>query len=233
MTARRPKTRWYPSRRRLLSGLWLLAYLAGTLGFPVSSPIQGGKDRSQPFPCQDRPCGCRSAEECWRSCCCTTPEERLAWAREHHVAPPAYAVLPCGGWNDRRQFAGQDDCSACSGCRDSVGGANGKQHVCELCARQQSAVPHKACCSQAGKPPSGQTPRARGTERTMWVLGVLALRCRGLGTDWLACGIALPPPARLVWQPSLPPLGWVRSQPPNADSISTAPLHRPPRGRLV
>lgn len=46
-----------------------------------------------PFPCQDRPCGCSSPEQCWTSCCCFSPAERQAWASERHIAPPDYAVL--------------------------------------------------------------------------------------------------------------------------------------------
>ena len=44
------------------------------------------------FPCMDCPCGCNSAEQCWRSCCCHTLAERMDWAREHGVRPPEYAI---------------------------------------------------------------------------------------------------------------------------------------------
>lgn len=43
------------------------------------------KDRSQPFPCMDRPCGCGSAEQCFSSCCCHTPAQLLAWARSRDL----------------------------------------------------------------------------------------------------------------------------------------------------
>lgn len=58
--------------------LWL-----GLLQFPLPVPVRApanGKDRTVPFPCMDRPCGCASAEQCWSSCCCTTKDERVAWA---------------------------------------------------------------------------------------------------------------------------------------------------------
>ena len=29
-----------------------------------------GKDRSRPFPCMDKPCGCATAEQCFSNCCC-------------------------------------------------------------------------------------------------------------------------------------------------------------------
>jgi len=52
-----------------------------------------GKDRSQPFPCMDKPCGCATAEQCFASCCCHTPAQRLAWARAQRVAPAVVAAL--------------------------------------------------------------------------------------------------------------------------------------------
>ncbi len=78
--------------RQLGAGLVLAAYAATVCGFPTAPP--SGKDRSVPFPCQDHVCGCQNAEQCWRHCCCLTPEEKFAWAEAHHVVPPAYAEAP-------------------------------------------------------------------------------------------------------------------------------------------
>lgn len=50
----------------------------------------GFKKEPTPFPCQHRPCGCRTAEQCWRRCCCFSNTEKLAWAKRHHVTPPSY-----------------------------------------------------------------------------------------------------------------------------------------------
>ena len=68
-----------------LLALWLLM-----LQMPISMPVLGssGKDLSVPFPCMHRACGCRSAAECWKSCCCTTKAERIAFAKSHAVAIP-------------------------------------------------------------------------------------------------------------------------------------------------
>lgn len=68
---------------RLIAGpllLWL-----GLLQFPLPlrAPVEVQKDFSVPFPCMHRACGCASAKECWTSCCCTTKEERVAFARKH------------------------------------------------------------------------------------------------------------------------------------------------------
>lgn len=62
----------------------VVAFVWGGLGLVGLPKPQS----SVPFPCMDHRCGCASPEECWTNCCCMTPDERLAWAREHHVQPP-------------------------------------------------------------------------------------------------------------------------------------------------
>ena len=76
------------SRRRAL-----LAYWAAALGLPVPPPPVI-KDGGKQFMCQGQACGCQTAEECWRHCCCHTPEERWAWAEANHIQPPDYAEKP-------------------------------------------------------------------------------------------------------------------------------------------
>lgn len=52
-------------------------------------PAQITKDHSVPFPCQNRPCGCRSADTCLKKCCCFTADQKVAWAKMHgHMAAP-------------------------------------------------------------------------------------------------------------------------------------------------
>jgi hypothetical protein len=86
---------WRVIRRRLVALLALVSYLAIAVGFPV--PALPAKTGGAPFPCQNHLCGCRSAEECWHHCCCYAPQERLRWAEEHHVRPPAVE-----GWRTPR-----------------------------------------------------------------------------------------------------------------------------------
>src|ERR1700746_3683145 len=100
MFAERPSKFWRPLARRCVAGLALVAYLATSVGIPL--PVAGGKERGQPYPCMDHPCGCATAEQCWRHCCCFTPEEKFAWAAAHGVTPPAYAERPSGSWHTAR-----------------------------------------------------------------------------------------------------------------------------------
>ncbi|HTU89291.1 MAG TPA: hypothetical protein VMF69_04265, partial [Gemmataceae bacterium] len=74
---------WIALRYRLGVLGVCLAYLLAALEIPL--PIFVHKISSQPFPCQDHPCGCQTAEQCWSHCCCFTPEERWAWAQAHNV----------------------------------------------------------------------------------------------------------------------------------------------------
>ena len=85
-----------PIRWRLCGWLSTALYLAVASGIslPLPAPAAEGvqKDKSQPYPCMNSPCGCRSAEQCWRHCCCHTLAQRLEWARENHVQPPDYVL---------------------------------------------------------------------------------------------------------------------------------------------
>ncbi|MBS0267132.1 MAG: hypothetical protein JSS02_34720 [Planctomycetes bacterium] len=68
-----------------------MSVVAALLPMPRgASTADVGKDRSQPFPCQDRPCGCRSAAQCKKSCCCFTRQQKLAWASRHGVSPEPF-----------------------------------------------------------------------------------------------------------------------------------------------
>jgi hypothetical protein len=50
-------------------GVTLSAYLLAVIGFPL--PVRPARVDSQPYPCQTRPCGCQSAEQCRHCCCCS------------------------------------------------------------------------------------------------------------------------------------------------------------------
>ena len=93
-------------RRRRLAWILLVGYglVASGFSLPVGVSTHAAahtpagkrlavKDRSRPFPCMDKPCGCASAEQCFANCCCNSAHERLAWARSHRVEPAVAASL--------------------------------------------------------------------------------------------------------------------------------------------
>ena len=71
---------------RLTTLMLLVVVIFTHLPIPFSAAEpKNGKDRSTPFPCQDRPCGCRTAEQCKKKCCCFSTEQKLAWAKRNGV----------------------------------------------------------------------------------------------------------------------------------------------------
>jgi hypothetical protein len=166
----------------------------------------------------NHPCGCQSAEQCWRGCCCLTVEERWAWAREHNIEPPPYAERPAPkkpaapkskSWNSPRQ-------------RDQAEAPAPAAPHCAECARRAAAQP-RPCCAR--EPTSAPAP----AEGLRWVGGSAALGCRGHATTWIASGAVTVPPAALAWQPLAPPAEWLSSAPENPDGLSLIPPDPPPR----
>lgn len=80
---------------RRLTGLLVLGGFCVLLLPLPSIPLQDEsdqKDQSQPFPCRNRPCGCQTADQCWKKCCCFTNTQKLAWAKANGVTPPAFVM---------------------------------------------------------------------------------------------------------------------------------------------
>ncbi len=60
-------------------------------GSPEGSEME--KESGEPFPCQNRPCGCRTAKQCWKKCCCFTNAQKIGWAKSHGVQVPDFVVV--------------------------------------------------------------------------------------------------------------------------------------------
>lgn len=86
-------------QRRLISLAVLVSLCAVIFPLPIGWQNRSQKDLSQPFPCQNRPCGCRTADQCWKKCCCFTNSQKVAWAKAQRVQVPeavvASAKLEC------------------------------------------------------------------------------------------------------------------------------------------
>jgi len=138
--------------RRATAFSTVLALSVCSLGLPL--PVRVVKEFSEPFPCMDCPCSCGTADRCWEDCCCYSPEEKLAWAREHGVIPPAtlLAKLAEPACCEQRQVA-----SCC---------ARAKPSCCNA---------KKSCCAK----PASEPPRR---EWGYVVLVMQELRCHGFGS---------------------------------------------------
>ncbi len=151
-------------------------------GLPLPALAQTPqKDRSQPFPCMDRPCGCQNADQCWHSCCCFSMQEKLAWAEAHHIEPPAY-VREEAQREARASSAQRTTCCQCGSC------ARSSEHgTCPNCQASATQTQHTAATANQDRP-DGKLPRPVG-----WVCWIMALGCQGQsGLAMLALSPALP-----------------------------------------
>jgi hypothetical protein len=196
--------RLFNSRHRVTVAVVLLAQIVAATGVPLPIVAKPTKDRSTPYPCMDNPCGCSSAEECWRSCHCYTARQRLEWAEDHGIEPPSYL----------REAAAREPVE-----RSIVGD-------CPHCKSKKST---KSCCTDACTPtPAGQeSPR---DIKLVFVLGIKAQSCGGHGVAALLTQAWAPPckvtsfcSIRPVQIDTLIPTSW------SANSRSDDPTTPPPR----
>ena len=74
----------------------LLLSLCACFVFPLPGNLSttagpgAGKDASSPFPCLFRTCGCLSANDCWKKCCCFSNVQKVAWAKKNNVQIPDF-----------------------------------------------------------------------------------------------------------------------------------------------
>lgn len=194
---------WRPAVAALSIGCLLL----GTLGFPVARRKVAEGDA--PFPCQDHACGCTSAEACWKSCCCFTPQEKLAWAERRGIAPPEYAISQAATSNRK------DACCA-----------TGKAQGCGSHAPAELAA---NCSDKSCHEHGPATAEPQGVMIEL-AIGELARHCQGLSPWWGVLSAALPP-ACVEFNLSCEPVGWLRVGSASADSIFSLPAVPPPRAR--
>lgn len=197
----------------LVGWLSTLMYLVVAGGVPLPTPTTSTKDLSVPFPCMNCPCGCRNAEQCWTSCCCHTPTERLAWARKHGVVPPRGLIV------DVDVKINSDSASHPT-----------QLPTCATQARPKSCCSAKpSCCSSARG--DGHGAHAEHAEPPMGndsIVGIRALSCQGFGTNWLASVIALPPGIVICADHRLPAMAVVL-MPVQFSSPAIPPPVPPPR----
>lgn len=168
--------------RRLMSLLALLCLAAILFPLPIApvAQIDPGKDTSQPFPCQNRPCGCRSAEQCWKKCCCFTNSQKVAWAKANGVDLPDYVLAAA----KKETAAVKKSCALCSKTKD-----NGEKSKCE------ESIASKNSTSETS---AAQSPKTLArTKASKWVLSVYAAECQGQPSTTM-CFPATIVPARVV-----------------------------------
>jgi hypothetical protein len=227
--------------RPLLTWLAILGYGVLALGLPLpagmrskgASPgldaadVVAAKDRSVAFPCMNSPCGCATADQCFRDCCCTTLAERLAFARRHRLDGSLIASLEARmlGAGELAERKPQGACCA------SDRPAKAKS-CCDLEHEPQapSAAAGDNCCNDAVAADSIETDPApmveQGRVRQVTLRAMLA--CKGLVTSWLAVGGA-PPTPRFEITGMLPPQAWVELLDVTGEDPLLVPVPPPPK----
>jgi hypothetical protein len=154
--------------RRYLCALLLGAYVLTAVGIPL--PLPGGPVKiGDAFPCAMNRCGCDSAERCWRSCCCHTLAERIAWARRNGVRPPAFAIAQARAARiELALFA--EVCDAA-------------QQTANCCAADR-LTKKPACCAERQAVP--RTEESNRSGKDDHIIGWRAMACRGHSMHWLA-----------------------------------------------
>lgn len=208
------------SASRAVTWLMLAAYVVVVSGVPLpiaGSPPEAGspaaerladKDRSRPFPCMDKPCGCATAEQCFSSCCCNSPAELLAWAEAHHLDPATLLAL------HGRVAATVPEAPAA---------------VC-WCS---SASEAPSCCAtvaatSADKPaPADEGNSAPAPPRMISLKAMLA--CGGVLAGWTEAVTSLPPPTVLRCEPCMRFVGVLSITDDVAISVSPTLDVPPPR----
>ncbi len=232
--------------RRLTTWAMLALYglIASGLPLPVGVPPAAGtaaarqladKDRSRPFPCMDKACGCDSAERCFSSCCCHTPAETLRWAKARGIDPAVLAALerrvavakpaPAGGC-----------CSVPATAPSCCESAEPTQPSC--CAAADAPAPaDEAICSDyqslAADPAERPAGAANDETEEPAARGVVILRamlaCGGVVAQWAAACVSLPPPGIASCELPWPCLGMVTLRDEGALGTSCLPDLPPPR----
>ena len=176
----------WATRRRLTACVllvmsWLMVLPVSMPGVtPDTSHQSLGKDTSAPFPCQARACGCRSAKQCWKKCCCFTDTQKVAWAKAHRVTLPAFVVAAA----KRESSVAKADCQTADAC-------------CATGVRREGEAPAEPSVPEGIHPNSRlrrsvalptQRPRVR------LVVGVEALQCSGVEQTVAGVLISIQPP---------------------------------------
>jgi hypothetical protein len=191
--------KWFGARQQsLVAGMLVVCIIAATIGVPVA--LEPQRDTSQPYPCMQHRCGCGSAEACWRGCCCMTLAQKLAWAKEHGMTPPDYALAQ----SEHAETESPRSCGSCA-----------HHHGCDSKTKTAAHSTHEESKNSAG---------------IGLVLSEDFRRCNGLASLWLTMEHALPPKVETRIPRRQPaPVSWLEVASQSAESPILSLDTPPPR----
>jgi hypothetical protein len=174
--------RWLGGRR-CISMVLLVAYATTAAGVPVSVGTRP-RNSGELFPCMASSCGCKTADECWRSCCCHTLAERLAWASKRGVRPPAFVLAKAraDGLDLARLTGSSNTCkSSTTCCMDNVDETSCRRTTTSV---ESLTTQADACCESRHE----EITSADEDDR---IVAWRSLACRGQSMNWLAAAPTL------------------------------------------
>lgn len=162
--------------RKALTFLVLVCFCAAVVPIPLPSSDFLNKNDSQPFPCKNSSCGCKTAEQCWRSCCCLSLAERLAWAEKNGVSPPSYLLVPAKIDSRTMQKTASDPVAnslnkrskCCSNCKSCCERSKAKGKLVQGGSRESGDIRRVAESKESVSKSRGKT-----------VVCLFALKCQG------------------------------------------------------
>jgi hypothetical protein len=215
--------------------LTLVSQLFATFGFPLFPQSRGPKIASSAYPCQNRPCGCLTADQGWQGdCCCFTLEEKLAWAEENGIEPPAH-VRPLV--ESRRGHPSAPKKKSC--CSDADHPPQPAVAATPTCCRPDApggAEQDAKCLHDMAKTSSGgrqkQMPDDDQSGGVRWVLGIFARGCRGEGPAGLfQFDPTIAPDLTSIQLGASDHIGHITLRSARATCLPHHPPTRPPRSR--
>lgn len=182
--------------------------LVSSVGLPL--PTIATKDGSKPFPCLKRACGCQTADDCWKKCCCFTDEEKLAWARENGVTPPEEVVARVAARRGQPNQVAEMSGSCC-------------HHTAKSCCDESTS---SSCC-HATKP--AKDSGVSSTE-VKFVVALEAAKCSGVQLSWICVKVGMTPPTPVITpNATIGLVTWFDIADIESDSLPLEPAAPPPR----
>ncbi len=240
MFSRRQLSIRHVAIRRATCAFLAVSFIVTAAGIPLPTGrnLSAGEKSNEQFPCATSSCGCRTAAQCWESCCCHTLAERLAWAKQNGVRPPALAIATARAaghdlsWLDQPLNKTTEHCqiatsSCCSGNKPTKTSCCGTKlsHGEKLSHSDQESLtsaPGRSCCSQP--PQNKQTAKSHHSTVIVWQ----ALKCGGKSMTWVAAPPTIASHELREAFIALP-TAWIEpSGSPILNSVSDEPVIPPP-----
>lgn len=231
----------FPSRefrrktaRRLVGLAVLLGVCAMLIPLPIAPPTQNSseKDLSEPFPCQNRPCGCQTAAQCWKKCCCFTDTQKVAWAKSNNVKVPDFVLAAAKREKDaplKTSAASSKTAEASQNhsCCDKKSSVATSAACCDK--KQSVAVRNVQSCDAAEHTETTSQSSCKKSASSKWVMAVYAAECQGQGPFAVCHSCSTIPTRPVLTTTSVEKIETVEIESERLTQLPTRPPLPPPK----